>query len=412
MRVAMISMHTCPLAMLGGKKSGGMNVYVRDLARCLGHMGVQVDVFTRLQDRCQPQVSEDLGENVRVIHLEAGPFEPLTTTALSDFVPAFAEAVHKFTTDNATERYDLIHSHYWLSGLVAKDLNNLFLEPVPVVQMFHTLGHLKNKYAVDAKDIVSPVRLEAEQNVVTNIADRITAATQSERQELIEHYGADEARIDVIPPGVDLQRFKPTDQTEAKNRIDVDCGDQLVMFVGRIEKLKGVDTLLRAMDILDEKDTEKKRCVVIVGGDPWADNPEPELFRLQELSKELDIEHSVAFVGAKDQYSLNDYYAASDVVVMPSHYESFGMVALEAMASGKPVIASEVGGLAHLVTDGVNGIHVSSRDPQGLADAIDSVLSDASIAHQLSDAAKTEAEKFSWPLIADQVLKVYEKLIS
>ncbi len=404
--------------MLGGKKSGGMNVYVRFLSETLGSMGIKVDIYTRLQSRCQPQIHQSLGDNVRVVHLEAGPYDPIDNAALADHVTEFATSLVDFVANDSEVdnllSYDIIHSHYWLSGLVAHEVNSLLPTKVPVVQMFHTLGHLKNIYAVDGQDIVSPVRLTAEEQVVAKVADRIVAASQNEADELVAHYGASPETISIIPPGVDLKRFQPRSVDDAKEEVKIDCGDQLIVFAGRIEKLKGIDTLLRAMDLLEERQSKDspKRCVVIVGGDPWADDPEPEMYRLQKLTEELELGQHVAFVGAKDQYSLPNYFAAADVVVMPSHYESFGMVALEAMAMGKPVIASEVGGLSDLVIDGVNGLAVPSRDPSSLADAIEKVLDNPELAGSLRDGAIKHAGDYSWSNIASQVLDTYRSLES
>ncbi len=403
--------------MLGGKKSGGMNVYVRFLSETLGEMGIKVDIYTRLDARCQPQVHQSLGDNVRVVHLEAGPYSPIHTDALADHVTEFTTSLVEFVSNDeevsSFSDYDVIHSHYWLSGLVAGELNTLLPEPIPVLQMFHTLGHLKNIYAIDGQDIVSPVRLTAEEQIVSEVANKIIAASQNEADELVTHYGANPEAIVQVPPGVDLERFSPRSADTAKEAINVDCGEQLIVFAGRIEKLKGIDTLLRAMDILEESqsDDDPKRCVVIVGGDPWADDPEPEMYRLQKLTQELEIGSHVAFVGAKDQYSLPNYFAAADVVVMPSHYESFGMVALEAMAMGKPVIASEVGGLSDLVVDGVNGLHVPSRDAASLASAIGKVLGNPEFAKKLATQAGEDAAKFNWQIIATRIVDVYESLV-
>jgi len=401
--------------MLGGKKSGGMNVYVRELSKTLGALGIKVDVFTRLQNKCQAQISTALGDNVRVIHIKAGPFEPMGTTAMKDHVEEFSSGIIDFLdSEGDDKKYDLIHSHYWLSGLVAEKLNKKFDKKIPVIQMFHTLGLLKDKYASEKSEKVSEIRIIKEQHVITEVADVIVAATSNEQTELVELYHAESERIKIIPPGVDMMRFQPIDKTEAKNEISVNCGDQLILFAGRIEKLKGIDTLLHAMDVLDSWNqiTAKEKCIVIVGGDPWNEDSESEMARLIQLTDDLDINKNVAFVGAKDQMSLPLYYAAADVVVMPSHYESFGMVALEAMAMGRPVIASEVGGLAELVVDGVNGLHVESRDPEGLAKAINELLSDDAYRSRLGQGAIESAKKYDWKNIADQVTGLYNDLLS
>ncbi|MCC9078412.1 glycosyltransferase [Litorilinea aerophila] len=410
-RVAMLSVHTCPLAMLGGKKTGGMNVYVRDFARELGCQGIQVDVFTRSQDDCQPMINHDLGPNARVIHIPAGPEKPIPVAEIAQYLDEFAEGVWHFAQVEG-RHYDLIHSHYWMSGLVAEALQRQWGD-LPLVHMFHTLGHMKNQIARDESERAPQDRLDGEHHVVA-IADRIIAATPAEETQLIELYDADPAKITVIPPGVDLARFHPLDKAMAKKKVGIPCGDTNILFAGRIEPLKGVDTLLRAMSILQERHPEAVRnaCVAIIGGDPWADDLDAEMARLQALRAELGIHDLVTFLGAKDQDVLPYYYAAAEMVVMPSHYESFGMVALEAMAMGTPVIASEVGGLAYLVQHGLNGFHVPSRDPEALAARILELLTDRELRERLGQQARIYAQQFSWDRIVQRMLDVYAAVMA
>ena len=352
-RVAMLSVHTCPLAMLGGKKTGGMNVYVRDFSRELGRQDVQVDVFTRSQDDCQPMIKHDLGYGGRVIHIPAGPEKPMPVAEIANYLDDFVEGVLAFAKSEEAQ-YDVIHSHYWLSGLVAEKLRRHWLVEqgryVPVLQMFHTLGHMKNKIAIDDRQRAPQSRISGESHVIA-VVDRLIAATPAEESQLQSLYQAAPEKITILPPGVDLERFKPIPKDVAKERVGIPCGDTNILFVGRIEPLKGIDTMLRAMALIRERFPQilENACMAIVGGDPWADDLDTEMARLQALRAELNIHNLVTFLGSKDQEILPNYYAAAEMVVMPSHYESFGMVALEAMAMGTPVIASEVGGLAHLV---------------------------------------------------------------
>lgn len=410
LRVAMLSMHTCPLAMLGGKKTGGMNVYVRDLSRELGRMGIDVDVFTRSQDDCVPMVNHDLGEHARVIHIPAGPQAPIPVSEVSHYIDEFAAGIAQFA---ATEQlhYDLIHSHYWLSGLVAEKLES-YWGNTPIVHMFHTLGHMKNRIATDAGERAPQERLDGESHVMS-VVDRIIAATPAEQAQLNWLYGADMEKVIIIPPGVDLERFHPIDKTEAKKRVGIPCGDKNIMFAGRIEPLKGIDTLIQAMALIKQRypSVIENTCVAIIGGDPWADNPDAEMSRLQAMRQVLGIHDIVLFLGAKDQDVLPNYYAAAELVVMPSHYESFGMVALEAMAMGRPVIASEVGGLAFLIRDGVNGYHVPTRDPEALAERIYELLSNNQCREEMGRAARQNAERFNWSIIAEQMAVVYQGLL-
>ena len=408
-RIAMLSVHTCPLAMLGGKKTGGMNVYVRDFSHELSRRGIQVDVFTRSQDDCVPQVIHDLGENGRVIHIVAGPQKPIPVGDVQNYLDEFVEGVLQFAR-NADMHYDLIHSHYWLSGLVAEQLRNSW--GAPIVHMFHTLGRMKNRIATDDSQRASPARIEGE-NRVMEIADRLIAATPAEEAQFQWLYGADMNKVATIPPGVDLERFTPAPQQTAKWQIDIPAHDQNIMFAGRIEPLKGIDTLLKAMALIQKCRPEavKNVCVSIIGGDPWSDDRGAEMARLQTMRQELGIHDLVTFLGAKDQNILPNYYAAAEMVIMPSHYESFGMVALEAMAMGTPVIASEVGGLAFLVKDGVNGFHVPSRNPEALAERIYELLTDHDCRQQLSEQAREHAQQYAWPIIAERMLRVYEGVL-
>lgn len=410
LRVAMLSVHTCPLAMLGGKKTGGMNVYVRDLSLELGRMGIYVDVFTRSQDDCVPMVNHDLGDRARVIHIPAGPQAPIPVAEVGAYLNEFTDGVATFAAAEGL-KYDLIHSHYWLSGLVAEKLL-VYWGDTPIVHMFHTLGHMKNRIATDAGERAPQERLDGESHVLA-IADRIIAATPAEQAQLNWLYGANMDKVTIIPPGVDLERFHPIDKTEAKKRVGIPCGDKNIMFAGRIEPLKGIDTLIQAMALIKQRypDVMENTCVAIIGGDPWSDDPDDEMARLQNMRQDLGIHDIVVFLGAKDQEVLPYYYAAAEMVVMPSHYESFGMVALEAMAMGRPVIASEVGGLAFLIRDGINGYHVPTRDPEALAERIFELLSNAECREEMGLAARQNAERFDWSIIAGRIVTVYQQLL-
>jgi D-inositol-3-phosphate glycosyltransferase len=408
-RIAMLSVHTCPLATLGGKKTGGMNVYVRDFSRELARRGIQVDVFTRSEDDCQPTIKHDLGFGARVIHIKAGPEKPIPVAEIANYLDDFVEGILDFALQEGAI-YDLIHSHYWLSGLVANRLRQTW-NGLPIIQMFHTLGHMKNRVALSDSERVPQARIEGELHVMA-IADKIIAATPAEYAQLHWLYGVDVNKVETIPPGVDLQRFKPIAKELAKDHIGIPQDHKNIVFAGRIEPLKGIDTLLQAISLIYNLAPEavENVCVSIIGGDPWSDDPDDEMARLQEFGRDLGVMDMVAFLGAKDQDVLPDYYAAAEMVVMPSHYESFGMVALEAMAMGTPVIASEVGGLAFLVKDGLNGFHVPSRDPEALAERIYTLLNDDECRKRLGRQAYQNALRYSWPLIVDRIFEVYSRV--
>jgi len=406
-RIAMLSVHTCPLAMLGGKETGGMNVYVRDLSRELGRRGFQVDVFTRSQNPTIPRVLDSLGQNCRVIHVPAGPEAPYDKNLVYDHLPEFVAGVKRFTEEQGIA-YDLIHSHYWLSGWVARELRQSW--SIPFVQMFHTLGQMKNSVAQRPEERETSRRIEVETEIMA-WADRLVAATPLEKAQMVWLYGADPCKISVIPCGVDVSLFRPLSQAKAREQLGVCDRKHMILFVGRIEPLKGIDTLLRAMTsvIKDFPRWKDEICVCIVGGDA-SEKPEvinAEMERLRTLREELGLRDLVTFLGAQAQDTLPYYYSAADVVVVPSYYESFGMVALEAMACGTPVIASRVGGLSFTIQDGITGFHVPDRDPEALAGKISLLLKDHDLRSRLSTQAVQWVQRYSWSRVADQIVALY-----
>lgn len=407
----MISYHTCPLATLGGKDTGGMNVYVRELAKQLGRDGIRVDVFTRSQDEHIPHVVHDLGYGNRVIHIPAGPEQPLDKKDLADYLPKFVDEVLDFTTRQSLT-YDLIHSHYWMSGIAAKGLKEVW--DIPIVHMFHTLGLMKNRIAREGES-EGDYRIKGEREVLRH-ADKIIAATQAELAQLQWLYEVKTDNVVIIPPGVDIGRFYPIFKEDAREYIHVDLCPRMVLFVGRIEPLKGIDTLIRSISLMKHSGalTLHEICLVVIGGDASIseENMSHEMVRLHELRKQYDLEDVVTFLGNRGQDTLPYYYSAADVVVMPSHYESFGMVALEAMACGTPVVASQVGGLAYLIKDGITGFHVKDQDPDELAARLTEIIADDKVHQKMSRNAVEYASQYSWRMIAQQMLGVYRSLVS
>lgn len=402
----MISYHTCPLATLGGKDTGGMNVYVRDLTRQLGKMGIHVDVFTRSQDEHVPHVLHDLGYGNRVVHIPAGPEVPLPKEVLASHLPEFVEGILAFAESKGLQ-YDLIHSHYWMSGLAARDLKAEW--NVPIVHMFHTLGIMKQRVARVPDEAEGDYRLKGESDVL-QLADRIVASTLAELAQLQWLYKANVRKVVIIPPGVDLTHFYPIPTDEAKEYIGVLPCEQVVLFVGRIEPLKGIDTLIEAIAILRQRNVMV--CLSVIGGDADVSQDElsDEMARLQVLREKYDLQDLVTFLGRRGQDTLPYYYSASEAVVVPSHYESFGMVALEAMACGTPVVASQVGGLAYLVQDGVTGFTVPVDEPQALADCLIRLLQDASLRKRMGEQAAAFALDYDWDKIAARIVKLYEEI--
>ena len=403
LRVAMLSVHTCPLAALGGKETGGMNVYVRELSRELGRMGLAVDVFTRSQDPTIRRVVP-LGEGARVIHLPAGPEAPMARERIHGHLDEFVDGVEAWRAASGME-YDLVHAHYWLSGVVGLLLRERW--GVPVLQMFHTLARAKNGAARRFADLEPSVRLDEEQRIVRHV-DGLVAASVVERHTLVADYGAAAPHTTVIPCGVDTELFRPVARDAARARVDAGDGP-LILYVGRIAPVKGLETLLDAVARLRAAGSAIR--LLVVGGE--ADEPrEGHEAEIRRRVDALGVREAVRFVGAQPQETLRDYYAAADVTVLPSYYESFGMVALEAMACGSPVIGSRVGGLATTVRDGVTGFLVPDGDVGALAERVEMLVGDADLRFRLGREGVQWAARHRWPCVAEAVCREYARLES
>ncbi len=412
MNIALISYHTCPLATLGGKDTGGMNVYVRDLTRYLGEQGIHADVFTRSQDEHVPHVLHDLGYGNRIVHIPAGPETPLPKEKLYSHLDTFTTNIQQFAKSKGIH-YDLIHSHYWLSGVAALKLQQEW--KVPVLHMFHTLAYRKNSVARTPQEYEIPLRLSSEKKIVQEV-DGIISATEIESHDLQQYYGADPKKITVLPPGVDLCRFYPISKDEAKSVIGIPPNERVILYVGRIEPLKGIDNLLKAIALLRKTNvlTSCPHYVAIIGGDP--DKPreqlDQEMRNLQDMNHQLGLDDMVVFLGKKAQDSLPYYYSAAEVVVMPSHYESFGMVALESMACGTPVIATKVGGLELLVQDEITGLSVPDDDPESLANQLKRILCKEGLREELSKNCLQFTTNFNWSIITFKLTEIYQQMIN
>jgi D-inositol-3-phosphate glycosyltransferase len=397
LRVAILSVHTCPLAAPGGKETGGMNVYVRETARELARMGVQVDVFTRSQSPTIPRVVA-MGHGARVVHLTAGVRAPMRREAIHGHLGEFVAGLERFRRAEGID-YDILHAHYWLSGVAGLALREKW--GAPLVQMFHTLGRLKNTVAQSPDEVEPELRIAEESRIVAN-ADRIVAANVVERAHLVWHYQADAERVEVIPCGVDTEMFRPLARSAAKDLLELGP-EPLLLYVGRLQPIKGLETLLEAMTRLDGA------TLLIIGGDQ--DEPENSHgVALREQVKSLKLERRVRFLGAQPQRRLRLFYAAADATVMPSYYESFGMVALEAMACGCPVVASSVGGLTTTIQDGVTGHLVPEGNPAALAERLARLLADEEARTRLGREAARWAEAHRWPCVAESVCRLYSTL--
>jgi D-inositol-3-phosphate glycosyltransferase len=407
MRIAMLSIHTSPIAQLGGKEAGGMNVYVRELSRELGRRGISVDMFTRSQDPNAPTVVE-LERNMRVVNLHTGPSAPYDKNWVLTYVPEFVSRARCFA-DGEDLTYDLIHSHYWLSGQAALALRRSW--GVPVVHMFHTLGAMKNRVARGEQECETKQRIAIERKQIEAM-DAIIAATPLDREQMVANYGVDADRIKVVPCGVDLRRFYPRDPATSRAALGLPAAPhKLLLLVGRIEPLKGIDALIRAVGLLIERRPEWRDSLtaLVVGGgaetQPATWNAEQR--HLDALRRELGLAHAIRFVGARPHDQLPLFYSAADIVTMPSHYESFGMATLEGLACGRPVVATNAGGPAHIVEDGVSGLLIRPDNHTALAAQFERLLADDALRERMGAAALARAQRFSWSAVASHILHVY-----
>jgi D-inositol-3-phosphate glycosyltransferase len=405
-RVAVVSLHTSPLDQPGGGDSGGMNVFIRAAAERLATSGIDVDVFTRCRGTGAAEVGE-LGGGSRLIHVKAGPCAPVPKEELPRYLPEFLGGVlRRQRSEGAT--YDLVHTHYWLSGWVGRSAKEIW--GVPLVASFHTLGKVKN-YSLALGERPEPrARLSGEQGVIAE-ADRLVAATPAEAAQLVGLYGADAERIRVIPPGVDHDLFFPRPRDQASARIHL-AGARLLLFVGRLQLHKGPDVAVRTLAEAVARDPLGTGDVVlaIVGG-PSGSGHGAEAARLMDLASALGVAERVMLFPPQPQARLADFYAAADVVLVPSRSESFGLVALEAQACGTPVVAAAVGGLRYVVGDGTSGFLVEGHDPADHADRALAILRDRALARRMGAEGVARSFRFSWDATAGEMLGVYRELM-
>ena len=396
LRIALICYHSSPVGRLGDTKTGGMNVYVRQIAGELASRGCQVDVFTRAHDLDEPQIVS-IGDSARVIHMEAGPPDAALDD-LHSYTSAFSEAISDFQRREGV-RYDLIHSHYWLSGVVAIELSRLW--NTPHFATFHTLARTKQRARAGERE--SDLRAQTEQQIIDS-ADALVVSTYIEKDDIARLYQVRCTPIEVIPPGVNTNLFHPADTRMARQNLSL-ADKRTILYVGRIEPLKGLDILLRAIALLNGGNGVN---LLIVGGNSEKD---AELKRLKALADNLNIGDIVTFTGSVDQEQLPNYYNAADVFVLPSWYESFGLAALEAMSCGTPVVVSRVGGLTTFVEHGKSGYLVPWRCPEAFARSLETLLENPSLRKAMGSAARQKAMRLSWAAMAIEMLACYHKVI-
>jgi D-inositol-3-phosphate glycosyltransferase len=402
-RVATLSVHTSPLDQPGAGDAGGMNVYVCEVAKRLALLGIEVEIFTRATSSELPPTLE-LAPGVTVRHVTAGPYEGLDKNDLPAQLCAFTNGVLRVEATHEPGYFDLVHSHYWLSGQVGWLAKERW--GVPLVHSMHTMAKVKNASLAEG-DAPEPTARAIGEAQVVEAADRLIASTDEEAAQLIDLYAADPDRVVTVAPGVDLEVFRPGDAAAARARLGFAPDALVLLFVGRIQPLKAPDVLLRAVARLVDGDPglRDRLVVAVVGGPSGTGMAEPE--HLQKLAGGLGIADITRFDRPVAQARLADYYRAATLTVVPSYTESFGLVAVESQACGTPVVAASVGGLRTAVAAETSGILVEGHDPATYAAAIGRVVRDPGLRRRLARGAVTHATRFGWAVTAAQVLDVY-----
>jgi D-inositol-3-phosphate glycosyltransferase len=411
-RIAMISEHASPVALLGGVDAGGQNVYVDAVSRGVAGLGYEVDVFAVRGERLLPEAIAWV-DGVRVIHVPIGVSPPQSKDALWPHMPAFRDAIHRFTRSEG-HQYDLIHGNFWMSGWVAAELGLRW--SVPVVQIFHATGVTKRREQAEA-DTSPDERIEIERIVVRTV-DRIIAQCPAEETELFRDYGARRDQVVLIPSAVDTDRFWPVDQQIARQALGIAPDADVVVYVGRIIPRKDIRNVVQALAQLVQRRShgshERAPTLLIVGGETEQPDPAttPEIGVLRALAAQLGVAQHVRFAGRRQPDELRLWYSAADVAVTTPWYEPFGLTPLEAMACGTPVIGANVGGIPFTVADGKTGFLVPPRDPDALADRLDLLLTNADLGRKLGKAGRARViRSFTWPHVAARTADLYAELV-
>lgn len=406
-RIAILSVHTSPLHQPGTGDSGGMNVYIAETSKRLAQRGIEVEIFTRATSP-KDEDRVELAPGVIVKHIPAGPFEGLRKEDLPAQLCAVTAGVLRAEATKREGFYDLLHSHYWLSGQVGWIAQERW--GVPLVHTMHTMARVKNRNLADG-DVPEPNIREIGEEQVVQTADRLVANTQTEAQELIELYDADPARVRVVHPGVDLKNFVPGSKSDARHELGLNTDSAVMLFVGRIQPLKAPDVLLKAAaELIRHQPELKNRLVVpICGGPSGTGLARPDA--LHELAAQLGITENVIFEPPTNRARLVKWLQAADVCLIPSYNESFGLVALEAQACGTPVIAANVGGLPTAVSNNYSGLLVDGHNPHDWAHVLERFFGDVKLQEKLSAGALDHAAKFSWEATTERLIEVYEEAI-
>lgn len=406
-RLAVLSVHTSPLDQPGTGDAGGLNVYVVETAKRLAERGTQVDIFTR-RTASTPENKVELFPGVHVKHITAGPFEGLDKNSLPAQLCALTAGVLREEAFKPEGWYDLIHSHYWLSGQVGWVASERW--NVPLVHTMHTMARVKN-LNLAIGDLPEPKEREIGEQQVVKVADRLVANTQEEANELINLYGANAEQVSVVHPGVDLDTFYPADQIKARKYFDIKPDAFVLTFVGRVQPLKAPDLLLLAGAELVKINPalKDKLQIVICGGLSGSGFDKPT--QLMDLAKSLGLEKITKFLTPVSRQNLAKIYQASDLVIVPSHSESFGLVAVEAQATGVPVVAASVGGLKTVVAHQESGLLIENHDPKNWASRINELINNPALRNKLSLGAVNRAKNFSWDSTVENLLSVYQAVL-
>lgn len=401
-RIAVISYHTCPLSDEKDAEIGGMNTYILELSKALTEKGFIIDIYTRSADRKNPLI-KNVSTNLRVIHLAAGGFTEIPKKELPLYIPEFTQNLYKFF---AKEKlfYNIISAHYYLSGLMGLHIKKRY--GLPLIMTFHTLGLMKNLVARNEDDMEDLQRIKAEQLLI-KASDQIIATSNSDLEYIHSLYDCPLEKIAVLSPGVNSQLFKPINKTFAKKVIKADPKHRLILFVGRIDPLKGIDVLLYAIKILLQKGSNLPLCLWIVGGGSVKSYKERKY--LEKMRKLLKLTTYVQFVGKKLRTKLPYYYNAAEIVLLPSQYESFGTVAIEAMACGVPVITTDATGISGLLDKDRNILLTSASNPIGLAKKIENLLTNAKEHQKISKDVFKKVQDLSWESVADKFIQILKK---
>ncbi|HKE52593.1 MAG TPA: D-inositol-3-phosphate glycosyltransferase [Actinomycetes bacterium] len=402
-RIAVLSVHTSPLDQPGTGDAGGMNVYIVELAKRIAAVGTEVEIFTRATSSDLPPVVE-LADGVTVRQVTAGPYEGLAKEELPAQLCAFTSGVLRVEARHEPGYFDLVHSHYWLSGQVGWLARDRW--GVPLVHSMHTMAMVKNAYLAEGDTPEPAARIIGEAQVVA-VSDRLIANTDDEADQLIRLYGADPDRVVTVNPGVNLDVFQPGDSRVARAKLGLPSDGPVLLFVGRIQPLKSPDVLIRATQrILDADPALRGRLTVaVVGGPSGTGCATPS--HLSNLARELGVAEHVTFAPAVPQHELADWFRAASVTVVPSYNESFGLVALESQACGTPVVAAAVGGLTTVVRDGYSGVLIDGHDPDDYALVLRKLIDNPGLRAELSAGALDHAVRFGWSATAARMLDVY-----